>query len=60
MAQLNSGNETHFKSSSTIDIMSNNENVKVYYTNISFSKITNANQEELQSIIEQSQLIQVK
>lgn len=60
MAQLNSGNETHFKSSRTIDIINNKENVKVYYTNISFNKITNANQEELQAIIEQSQLIQAK
>ena len=33
------------------------EKIKVYYTNISFNKIKNANQNELKNIIEQSNLM---
>ena len=61
MAQLNSGQNVHFKSEIIIDknkdIINCKEKIKVYYTNIAFNKIKNANQNELQEIIEQSHLI---
>ena len=61
MAQLNSGRSSHFKSQIIIeknkDIIDCKEKIKVYYTNISFNKIKNANQNELQEIIKQSHLI---
>ena len=61
MAQLNSGNNSHFNSTIIInkenDITNCKEKIKVYYTNISFNKIKNANQNELKNIIEQSNLM---
>ena len=52
MAELNSGNDTRFGSSITIDIIDCKEKIKVYYTEVSFNEIENANQEELENIIE--------
>lgn len=61
MAQLNSGKSPNFGVSLIIDknkdIVDCKEKIKVYYTKIPFSKIRNANQNELQEIIEQSHLI---
>lgn len=61
MAQLISGQNPHFKSEIVIDkskdIEDCREKIKVYYTNISFNKITKATQTELQEIIEKSHLI---
>lgn len=61
MAQLNSGNNLHFSSTIIInkntDITDCKEKIKVYYTNVSFNKIKNANQSELEKIIEQSNLM---
>lgn len=64
MAQLNSGKNYHFSSKLIIDknkdIINCKERIKVYYTNIDFNKIKNANQNELQKIIENSYLIAEK
>lgn len=61
MAQLNSGETSNFNSGLIIDknrnIIDCKERIKVYYTNVSFNKIKNANQNELQEIIEHSHLI---
>ena len=61
MAQLNSGHNSHFNSEITInkntDIKNCKDKIKVYYTNISFNKIKNASPNELEKIIEQSNLI---
>ena len=61
MAQLNSENNLHFNSTIIInkntDITDCKEKIKVYYTNVSFNKIKNANQSELEKIIEQSNLM---
>ena len=54
MAQLNSGNSSNFNSRIIINCK---EKIKVYYTNISFNKIKNASQSELEKIIEQSNLM---
>ena len=61
MAQLNSGDNLHFNSTITInkntDFTDYKEKIKVYYTNVSFNKIKNANESELNKIIEQSNLM---
>ena len=61
MAQLNSGDNFHFKSEIIInkntDIKNCKDKIKVYYTNASFNKIKNASQNELEKIIEQSNLM---
>ena len=61
MAQLNSGDNPHFNSEIIInkntDIINCKEKIKVYYTNVSFNKIKNASQNELEKIIEQSNLM---
>ena len=61
MAQLNNGDNYHFNSEIIInkntDIKNCKDKIKVYYTNISFNKIKNASQNELEKIIEQSNLM---
>ncbi len=61
MAQLNNGENTTFNSQIIIDknkdIINYKDKIKVYYTTISFKKIRKATQEELQQIIEQSNLM---
>ena len=61
MAQLNSGDNLYFKSEIIInkntDIKNCKDKIKVYYTNVSFNKIKNASQNELEEIIEQSNLM---
>ena len=61
MAQLNSGENSHFNSKVVInkntDIMNCKEKIKVYYTNVSFNTIKNASQNEMEKIIEQSNLM---
>ena len=61
MAQLNSGNNSHFNSTIIInkekDIINCKEKIKVYYTNISFNQIKEANKNELENIIEHSNLM---
>ena len=61
MAQLNNEENLNFNSELIInkskDIPNCKEKIKVYYTNISFNKIEEANQDELQSIIENSDLM---
>lgn len=61
MAQLNNGENLNFNSALIInkskDIPNCKEKIKVYYTNISINKIKEANQAELQSIIENSNLM---
>ncbi len=61
MAQLNSGENLRFKSEIIInkntDIKNCKDKIKVYYTNVSFNKIKNASQNELEKIIEQSNLM---
>lgn len=61
MAQLNSGDNFHFNSEIIInkntDIKNCKDKIKVYYTNVSFNKIKNASQNELEKIIEQSNLM---
>lgn len=61
MAELASGEQASFSTIEMLDISENlhesKDKIKVYYTNISLKKIRNANQDELQKIIEQSNLM---
>ena len=61
MAKLNSGDKPHFKSEIIInkntDIKNCKDKIKVYYTNVSLNKIKNASQNELEKVIEQSNLM---
>lgn len=61
MAQLNSGKKSYFNSSIIIninnDIIECKDKIKVYYTNIPFKKIEKASEQELQDIIEKSNLM---
>lgn len=57
MAQLNNESDSRFKSEYIIDNIPSEGKVKVYYTNISLKEVQNANQEELNEIINMSTLI---
>lgn len=61
MAELNSGEASHFSSKIIIDINKDvldcKDKIKIYYTNIPFEKIQKANEDELLDIIKNSHLI---
>mgnify|MGYP003290841499 CR=1 FL=1 len=61
MAELNSGEKSHFSSKVTIDknkdILDCKDKIKIYYTNISFEEIQKASEGELLEIIKNSHLI---
>lgn len=61
MAELNSGEASHFNSKIIIDknkdILDCKNKIKIYYTNIPFEKIQKANEDELLDIIKNSHLI---
>ena len=61
MAELNSGNSVPFSSSILLDrktdIVDCKDKIKVYYTNVSFNKIRNASNDELEEIINESNLM---
>ena len=61
MAELANGEQARFGSVEMLDISKDlhecKDKIKIYYTNIALKKIKNANQDELQKIIEQSSLM---